>query len=87
MRGDESLIIFLCTPPPLRSPWRELSETAGSGTYGIYRSAEASRKDAGRIMRLPGQAGIKVYVGHARRLLHWSGLTVGQKLFIKRRPV
>ena len=33
----------------------------------------------GRIMRLPGQAEIKVDVGHDERLLHWSGLTAGLK--------
>lgn len=35
-REDESLIFILGTAPPPRSPWRELSETAGSGTCGIY---------------------------------------------------
>lgn len=77
----------LLPPPPLCSPWWELSQTAGSGTCGIYWSAEASRKDARRIMRLPVQAWIKVNAGQARKLLDWSGRTVGQKLFIKPRPV
>lgn len=58
----ESFIFLLCSffPFSLLLPWWELQVTAGSETCGIYWSAEASRKDGGRIMRLPGQPGIKV---------------------------
>lgn len=58
----DSFIFLHCSffPLSLLLPWWELQVTAGSETCGIYWSAEASRKDGGRIMRLPGQPGIKV---------------------------
>lgn len=78
-RRRESLIFFLCCPPLHSAPMVRTPRHGGEWKLWHLLISRSSGKDAGRIMRLPGQAGIKVDGGYDRRLLHWSGLTAGPK--------